>query len=264
MEYDGFFRISLCLAMFISIQRLAAPLSDCVGFLVCVFFSPSLCCLKTQKSRWGKEVEALIDKPPCWINVTPRWVVNGEVTSSSLEHILAYLCTTKSILSISSLPFNCSQLEHVAFWHGRARVTHTHAWRCSRCAHAVALRSDSFQSHESRGLSLSISPVRSVNLTLTFEQIWCDTPKMLCACAPLSLSFSCSVCVCLWDSVKKRRRISKMNHHSHIQCKQWSWLVKGEHCLRTPQWGIYYSNYQRNVLLISYIYLFFPCFDRNS
>ena len=50
---------------------------------------------------------------------------------------------------------------------------------------------------------------------------------------------------------------------SQIQYKQWSWLVKGELGPWTPQWGIYYSNYQRNVLLISHIYLFFPCFDRN-
>ena len=54
------------------------------------------------------------------------WWAVGEVTSTSLEHISTHLCTTKSMVSISSLPFNCSQLEHVAFRHGSAGVAHTH------------------------------------------------------------------------------------------------------------------------------------------
>lgn len=76
--------------------------------------------IQTGKIRGRRSVEALIVKPPGLVDVCPPWVVSGEVSVSSLEHISTNLCTTKSMVSISSLPFNCSQLEHVAFWHGRA------------------------------------------------------------------------------------------------------------------------------------------------
>lgn len=75
---------------------------------------------KQVRIRGRRSVEALIEKPPGLVDVCPPWVVSGEVSVSSLEHISTNLCTTKSMVSISSLPFNCSQLEHVAFWHGRA------------------------------------------------------------------------------------------------------------------------------------------------
>ena len=195
---------ALSLAVFITVvQRLTAPLPWLiVKPAICARCFPrwAPCCLETQReSRWGEESGGegwtLIDKPHRQMNVSPLWVVKrwGNPTPP-WNTFSTNLCTTKSTVSISSLPFNCSQLEHVAFWHGRAGDSHTHthththtedilraAWRCSRCAHFVVSRSNSFQSHESRGVSLSISSallVRSVNLSLTFEQIWCDTPKM--------------------------------------------------------------------------------------
>lgn len=70
------------------------------------------------------------------INGFLRWVANGEVTSSSVEHIPTHSRTIESMVSISSLPFNCSQLEHVALWRSAAAAaTHGHA-----CMHAHARR----------------------------------------------------------------------------------------------------------------------------
>lgn len=82
------------------------------------------------------------------------------------------------MVSISSLPFNCSQLEHVAFWQGRAGVSHTHTQRtfCGQHEGAAGVlmqfRSNSFQSRESRGLSLSMGSAQTVNLHLCVNLMW--------------------------------------------------------------------------------------------
>lgn len=70
------------------------------------------------------------------------WAVKGEVTASCTEHISNHSHTSESMVSISSLPFNCSQLEHGALWRFAGAATQRHARRghsaapvrrCSRC-----------------------------------------------------------------------------------------------------------------------------------
>ena len=127
---------ALSLAVFITVvQRLTAPLPWLiVKPAICARCFPrwAPCCLETQReSRWGEESGGegwtLIDKPHRQMNVSPLWVVKrwGNPTPP-WNTFSTNLCTTKSTVSISSLPFNCSQLEHVAFWHGRAGDSHTH------------------------------------------------------------------------------------------------------------------------------------------
>lgn len=66
------------------------------------------------------------------------------------------------------------------------------------------------------------------------------------------------LCVALCVLVSKMQDFkSQLLFKSQIQYEPGSWLVKVKCCPWTPQWGVYYSNYQRNVLLISHIYLFF-------
>lgn len=55
---------------------------------------------------------------------------------------------------------------------------------------------------------------------------------------------------------------NKSSRRGEIHREPRPWLADGKLCLWTSQWGIYYSNYQSNVLLISHIRLFLPCFDR--
>lgn len=136
-------------------------------------------------------------------------MVSGEVTSSSLEHISTYLCTTKSILSISSLPFNCSQLEHVAFWHGRAGVTHTHRGHsagsvkvqqvCSCCSVLVQFISEPWvtRAQSFHQFSSECEPHSHLWANLMWHT---KDVLMLVVC----MCTSVSTCVCVCETVLKK------------------------------------------------------------
>lgn len=142
--------------------------------------------------------------------------------------------------------------------------THTHTHRghslgsvkvqqvCSCCSVSVHFISEPWVT---RTQYFHLFSTQSVNLPVTFLQTWCDTLKVfwcrLCMCAS----------VCMWHEA--RYRILKKSITLIKANVSHDWLKRAL-CPWTPQWGIYYSNYQRNVLLISHIHLFFPCFDRNA
>lgn len=160
--------------------------------------------IQTGKIRGRRSVEALIVKPPGLVDVCPPWVVSGEVSVSSLEHISTNLCTTKSMVSISSLPFNCSQLEHVAFWHGRAGLRgHSEGsvkvqQVCSCCSISVQFASEPWLTgtqsfHQFIFFNTKCEPQSHLCTNLMWHTKDFFSPSI--ACAHILLIYDC-VCVC--------------------------------------------------------------------
>lgn len=161
------------------------------------------------------------------------------------------------MVSISSLPFNCSQLEHVAFWQGRAEVTHTYT-------------------HTHRGHSAGSVKVQQV-CSWRFSPIHFRTVSHKDSVFPWGQLRLWTVLSPLWKSdVTHQTCFNVSVHVLYVRTWRWTqfknqpppsenaWLKQWLFAPRTPQWGIYYSNSQSNVLLISHICLFFLCFDRNA
>lgn len=160
--------------------------------------------IQTGKIRGRRSVEALIVKPPGLVDVCPPWVVSGEVSVSSLEHISTNLCTTKSMVSISSLPFNCSQLEHVAFWHGRAGLRgHSEGsvkvqQVCSCCSISVQFASEPWLTgtqsfHQFIFFNTKCEPQSHLCTNLMWHTKDFFSPSIACAHILLIYDF---VCVC--------------------------------------------------------------------
>lgn len=144
------------------------------------------------------------------------------------------LWTTKSVISISSLPLNCSQPEHVAFWHGRAAVPLVCGAFCGRGEGAAGvlpppLPPKRFGPVGSRAMTHrdSVFPAFLIQCRNS------SSPPLKSDGTHQSLSKEDCVCAQVWKSVVVASRISRIQCFFGVKVnmsRDWDWL-KGRFAL---------------------------------